>query len=504
MNKTKIFLLMLLGCIAFASCGESLEDTYAEFTGGGERRYLGKCTDIEAISGWKRIILGWKNNADPTIKHTKIVWRNGDEADSVIVDRGVDSLNINSLGGKELIDGTYEVTLTATDDKGNSSIPQTTYCRPFTPSHESVIGFTRIVSKIYILKHRLILSTTDWSDEVKSASVSYTKQDGQQAVLELTPEIANSHFYLVPDVIDDSKPITLKRRGELPECGDIIDFDPEEIDKGKTYDSGFRQEMMAQSGLTSLTGEWANSVQTLYFDYDISTLVDIMNLPNLKRVVLGSHRYQLASGINDATYGQSTVTDVEATNFAIKLMGQLCGTEVDIYNKHYQGLTGSNVIRKGMPKQPSVNFINLGNAAITNSQDHDIYKSYVERLIDGDLSTYWDPMPMQSFASYDLVIDLRTARSLKGLRIVQRTFSNTDELSISPSMARIYVSNDNARWYSATYQEDSSLGKSNGESTYVNFTPEIAASQYRYVKVTVNAGSYRGYFYTQLAELSVY
>lgn len=504
MNKFKILIWMFLGATVLASCGESLEDTYAEYAGGGERRYLGKCTDISAISGWKRIILTWKNNVDPTIKRTKIVWRDGDNADSTVVDRGVSEFNINFLNGGELVDGTYEITLTALDDKGNTSVPQTTYCRPFTPAHEAVISFTRLISKIYVLKNRLVLTTTGWADEVKEAQIAYTKQNGEQAKLEITKEIADQHYYLVADAIDETKPITLTRKGELPECGDVIDFDPVELEKDKTYDANFRQEMLVQYGMSELSEAWADTVQTLYFDYDIATLVDVLNLPNLKKVVLGSHRYQLADGVKDKTYGQSVIADTEATNFAFKLMGELCGTEVDVYNQHYQGLTAPNVVRKGMPTEPTVKFVDLSNAKITNSQEHELYSSYVERLIDGDVKTYWDPVPGSDFISYDLVIDLKSAQSLKGIRIVQRTFSNTDELSIAPAIARIYVSKDNTRWYSATYMEESTIGKSNGESSYVNFTPEIASGQYQYVKVSVNAGSFRGYYYTQLAELSLY
>lgn len=504
MNKMKILFLIALSCMAFMSCGESLEDTFAEYAGGGETRYLGKCTDIVAIPGWKRIILNWNNNTDSSIKHTKIVWKSNGITDSTIVDRGVNELNIKSLNGEGLVDGTYEITLTALDDRGNTSLPQTTYCRPFTPTHEAVTGFTRVISKIYVLKHRLILSTTGWSDEVKKAELRYIRQDGKQAVLEITPEIANQHFYMLTDVIDETKPITLIRTGELPECGDIIDFDPVELDAGRTFESSFRQEMLAQYGLSDLTDEWVNSVKTLYFDYDISTLVDIMNLPNLKTLVLGSHRYQLDSGISDATYGQSSIGDLEASNFAIKVMGELYGTKVEIYNENYQGLTGSNVKRMGKPKEPSVKFIDLKGATVTNSQESDVFPSYVERLIDGDKSTYWAPRQETEFSVFDLIIDLKSERNLNGLRVVQQTFSILSELSVAPSFVRVYVSKDGERWSSATYLEESTIGRSNGESSYINFTPEIAKGRYRYVKVQVNAGSFRGYYYSRLAELSLY
>lgn len=504
MSRFKIFLLMILGGVILTSCGEDLKDTYAKYAGGGEIRYLGKCTEVTATAGWKRIILKWENNVDPLIKHTKIVWANSDFADSAIVDRGVSELNITSLSGAELEDATYEITLTAIDDNGNASIPQTTYCRPFTPTHEQVVGFTQLLSKIYTIKHRLVLATTGWADEIINAQLTYTLLNGTEKTIEITPEIANQYYYLVPDEIDESKPIKLTRRGTLPECGDEIAFDPIELDTERTFDSNFKQEMKVQYGLDELTEDWADKMTTLYIDRDINSLIDILNLPNLKKLVLGGHRYQLDSGITDTTYGQSAISDVDATNFAIKLMGELCGTKVEVYNQHYQGITGSNVKRMGKPTEPNKNFIDLSKATITNSQEHELFTSYVENLIDGDVSTYWDPVPSSDYLTYDLVINLGASKNISGLKFVQNTFKNSGELAVAPSIIKVYVSKDNTRWYNATYTEESTVGQSNGETTYIDFTPDVAAAKYQYVKVTVGAGSYRGYYYSKIAELGLY
>lgn len=502
MNKIKLFATLLCGMLLTA-CGESLEDTYSEYTNGGEIRYLGKCVNVDATPGWKRIILKWENNVDPLIKHTKIVWKNEGYVDSVIVDRGVDEYNINTLNGGELMDGSYEISLTALGDNGYTSIPQTTYCRPYTETHEEVIGFTKLISRIYVIKHNLVLSMTGWTDEIKNAQLNYTKRDGTATTLELTPEIANQYYYLVGE-IDESKPVTLNRKGELPGCGDIIDFDPTELSTERIYDASFRQEMVNR-GISDLSDSWANSVETLSFDYDLVSLLDILNLPNLKKIELGKHRYQLSSGINDTTYGQSAITELEGTNFAIALMGKLCGTKVEVYNKHYQGITGSNVTRNLTPVEPTKKFIDLSNAKVTNSQEHELFSSYTERLTDGDKSTYWYPMPSDTYLTYDLVIDLKNKKNVNGIRIIQRDFSNNiEELSIAPAIVKLYVSNDQVNWNQATYSEENTIGKSNGETSYVDFKPEVAKEQYRYVKLTINAGCYRNSYYSQLAELSLY
>ena len=54
----------------FAACEkESLEDTYKEYAGEGEIRYMGKCTDLLVSPGWQRLIVTWENNVDPVIKN---------------------------------------------------------------------------------------------------------------------------------------------------------------------------------------------------------------------------------------------------------------------------------------------------------------------------------------------------------------------------------------------------------------------------------------------------
>lgn len=79
---------ILIGMLALLSaCGtDSLEDTYKEYAGEGEIRYLGKCTDLSVTPGWQRIIVTWKNNIDPAIQQVKVAWLLDDTRDSVLLE----------------------------------------------------------------------------------------------------------------------------------------------------------------------------------------------------------------------------------------------------------------------------------------------------------------------------------------------------------------------------------------------------------------------------------
>lgn len=63
----KRYLLLLLPLLLMTSCGESLFDTYKNFAGDGEIRYVGKVSDLTVSPGWQRILLDWKNSDDPII-----------------------------------------------------------------------------------------------------------------------------------------------------------------------------------------------------------------------------------------------------------------------------------------------------------------------------------------------------------------------------------------------------------------------------------------------------
>lgn len=165
--KTKNILWLLFSFFLCVGC-EDLEDTYSDYAGDGEIRYVGKCTDVEVSSGWKRLIVSWKNNPDSNIDKIKVRWGLDAKYDSLLFDAGTMECIIPNLE-----DGNYEVCVYGVDKDGNQSLTTPLFGRPYTATHETILSFTRLISKHYFLRDRLILFFSTWSDQVESAVLNY-------------------------------------------------------------------------------------------------------------------------------------------------------------------------------------------------------------------------------------------------------------------------------------------------------------------------------------------
>ena len=505
-NRYIGILLGILVCVS-ACQNESLEDTYKDYSGNGEIRYIGKCTDLLVKPGWKRLIVTWANNIDPIIRNIKVKWAQGGGTDSVLLERGTTEYSIGSINGKELEDGNYEVSVSGVDVNGNSSIVTSLFARPYTYAHEEVLGFNRVISKSYVIKNRLILYFLQWQSNMEKAGLSYTKKDGSLGNFELTKQIVNKLYLLLPDEIDPSKPIILTRRGKLPGCEDVIDFEPYEYSSARIFEADFKQEMKRQYGFDDeIPEEWADTVKTLYLDWSIRSFDDILNLPNLEKLVLGSRRYLLPEAVTNVKYGQSTVAEAAASKFALDVLHELNGLTVDRYNKHYRTVSKSYIVEKENTNvQPEVTPLDLTGLKITLvPEDKEGFSSELENLTDGDYATSWNPIYLSQFTTYEFTLDLNKLEKLNGLRLVQREFSRTGENSVAPEKIIIKLSKDKVHWVNATYVEENPLGRSNGEINYVPFSKEVKDSEYRYVRLTVSAGSYMEFYYSGIAEISLY
>ena len=507
--RTKKYIGILLCMLTFviACDNESLEDTYKEYAGKGEIRYLGKCNNLLVTPGWKRIIITWENNSDPCIEKIKVKWVLDEAKDSVLVNRGTTQYDIKQLNGEELNDGNYEISVSSVDVDGKTSIPATVYGRPYTYAHEDIRAFNRIISQVYIIRNHLILSFLGWQDNMRSASLEYTKKDGSSGTLELNKELVNQHYYLLPDEIDASKPLTLYRNGELIGCQDIIDFEPYVFSTVRTFEADFKQELKRQFGFDEISSEWIDHQETLYLDWNLSSFIDLLNFPNLKKIVLGSKRYFTSpNAADDMIYGQSKVAEKDASNFALNVLKELNGLTVERYNKHFQGLDNNLIEEKGATEVPVKNMINLSNAEVSMyPADDENIPSRLENLIDGDFNTNWNPMYTTSYLIYELTLDLKEGKKINGLRFVQANYNdNEDAISMAPEMIKIYVSNDRVSWKIATYLEESIIGKTKGEINDIDFTNEIKNNSYQYVQVRINAGPFGKYFGSRVAEINLY
>ena len=185
--KTIIKLTAILTvALLMAGCGESLEDTYKDYSGDGTSiRYTGRCRNISVTGGWQRIVVNWTNNVDPIIKNVKIVWKFEDEADSVYLPAGTTEYSIDHIGSEPLGDRSFEITLCSVSAQGIESLSDIVYGRPYTYTHEEVQAFNRLVSSAYKIHDRVVLTFLPWQEGISEAHLTYTKSDGSQGRLEL-------------------------------------------------------------------------------------------------------------------------------------------------------------------------------------------------------------------------------------------------------------------------------------------------------------------------------
>lgn len=508
MKKCIIMLIHML--FLFAACeNESLEDTYKEYAGNGEIRYIGKCTDVRVKPGWNKIIVNWTNNEDPTIKMVKVTWSVGEDKDSVLLKRGTAEYDIVSINGQELKNVNYEIRVYGVDTvTGNTSISSSPVMgRPYTYEHEDVLTFNKVVSNVYILENRLVLSFFEWQDDIKEAILKYTREDGTPDELPLTEEICNGLYLLLEEPIDPVKPLILYRKGMLSD--DLVPFEPDTLFTDKVYESDFQIEMNRQFGFDEIPVEWVNQQTTLYLDWSISSFRDLLNFPKLNKLVLGKHRYLVGDAKNDPVNGQSTVTDVKTSDFVLKVLHELNGLTVERYNHHFNGLQKEEYIldQVDSPAEPDVTYVDMSGLMFTESpKPVDGYPTYIWALTDNDPSSAWQPKASATYNSYELTLDLKFLVQVKGIRLVQRQWSAymPDYIAYSPNYIKVKVSKDGKNWERATYVDEYPLGKSDGEINFIPFSGKIGEDTYRYIQLEVSPGMYYNDYCTSIAEITPY
>lgn len=502
-----IYALMLMMAAGLTGC-QSIEDTIKEYTEDGEIRYVGQCRNLAIQPGWERLYITWENSVDPIVDKIMLTWEVNDEADTVYLDRGTTAYNLTRLA-----EGNYRISVAGVDKEGNVAYPVVLYGRPYSDSHEAVLAFTRIISKHYFIGNRLVLTFGEWQDGVKSAVLKYTLQGGQADSLVLDQALVDKKYYLVPGAIDKSKPVRLYRSGMLAGSLDLITFAPYQLAEEHIYSSDFKEYVRQRYGLGSaqmtadgeIREDWVQGLTELELDGNFLSFEDVFYLPNLKKLVLGKHRYLTDAGIADADRGQSKVYDANLSDFALKTMNSLTGLTVDRYNKHYSGLTTASYIEeKGKPSLPTVNELSLAHAVIkVTPADANGYNSFVEALTDGNVSTIWRTEEQDADLTYKILIDLGEERQVNGLKLVQKSFTSTDQdIDILPSSVQISVAGEDRQYVTATNVFDYALGRSSGETHFIDFRAGL--SPVRYVEVSVPASFVRKFYATAIAEIALY
>ncbi len=520
MKLQKYYILVALAVSALCGCGD-IADTFSEWTEGGENRYVGQTENFQLKSGWNRLIASWDSPVDPAITKIKVKWEDDNsKSDSVLLDRNITSYNITGLANSS-----YSVTLTAISGDGKQSLSSTLYARPYTEEHEVIQSFSRIISSYYFIGDRLALKFIGWQDGMMNAVLKYTKKNGEADSLVITQNMADGWgtemaqkywsacpYMLLPNAIDKTKPIRLYRTGRVSGCEDVINFPVFDLTSKRTFSSDFKEALKKYYGVNSIAldadgnvkDSWADNVTSLSIDDDLTNFDDLLNFPKLKSLTLGQHRYLTDAGIKDTDRGQLNVTEKLPSIFAVTTLNQLNGLTIERYNLHFQNLGKLSFIKDmGKPTMPKYKFYDLRNASISVSPtDEDGYNSHPEYLIDNNVESCWSPLTQTSSLDYTIIIDLKSEKSVSGLKLVQKNFSIYDQdTDYAVSRVKVSAADKSGVFDQATNLDDNYVGTSAGETVILPFSKK---RNVRYVKLTIPANAYHGFFGVTFAEVGLY
>lgn len=484
------FILFIIG-----GC-ENLEETYSDYTGNGTIRYLGKCKDLSVSPGWQRLIVKWTNHVDPAIDKIKVSWTLDGVTRDSLLEKGTTECSIRNLKN-----GTYEVSVQNVDKAGNCSLPVLDYKRPYTLEHENVISFTRLFDKYFWMKDRLVLFFGEWQKNIETASLNYysggkLKEQKLDSVF-----ITDNKYYLIPDKIDAETKVVINRSRRLAGCSDLIVFNPYELTReNKIYTPDFKQLLKEKYGQSEITETFINSITELEIDYDMDSFEDIMNLPNLKTLILGKNRYLNPEELNlyeDA----SQVSNLASSIFALNQVHEILDAKIQRYNKHYIPEGELSYIENLANPQIPDNLNYLNSANWTYSCSNNEHGEGIKALFDENSTEGWQPTRHQTALTYEITVDMQAPRTINGVQITQQVITSNYKKCIAQKI-QIKTSMDQRNWQDATYVIENRLGNTSGETTIINFPIPQSA---RYLKFTVSDLAYNSFYYTvSLGKIKVF
>lgn len=500
------YILFIASLLLFTACGESLEDTYKDYSGDGEIRYVGKVKDLQANPGWEHVKVSWTNSEDPIVDQVEVKWISDEARDSVFLPSGTSSFDITGLVSASSL----QIEVMSVDKKLNESIPVTAYVRAYNPEHETVQSFNRIVSRNFFLHNHLLLTFLGWDSQIDKAYITYTrKSTGKEDRFNLTEDVVNQLHADIPDV-DDSKPVKLYRQGRIEGCDDLISFEPISIDTDRAFNSDFKQELKRQFGYDEIVpDEFVENTKSFDIDWDISDFADLLYFPNLKVLNLGKNRYVKSSQV-DSEKGRSVVTDPGLCDWVISELHKLNGLTVNRYDNHFKELAKTSVIKEiGHHAEPSVQLLSLNGAKVEVSpaEDNDLtsmgWTSHEEALIDGNDNTSWLPYTRSSSTTFTITITLKEPTVVHGMRIAQSYYVGGDANKQALNPSNVYLSKSaNGSYYTfATNLEQTKLGNSTGE---VNYIPFAKAEKIQYVRIKVTTPIFFKDYQVSLAGIDLY
>ncbi len=527
------YVYVLLASIALVSC-QTLEDTYAEYAGDGSIRYVGTPTDMTIAPKWGELNVEWVNSIDPNIDSLLVKWSYttndntyefskklpGGETKYTIP---VQEMHDEAIAGEadiidKIVNVTTEVKVISIDIHGTESKSATIYSRPYNPLHEEVLAYPLLVSSSFSYNGTGILFFSQWNQKVETLKISYQTSAGTQELNYTSDNLPAD--VLLPGLTDPN--ITIERYGYL---GNIDTENPEnnvmrnlvnEVSLVHTFSSGW--DVLLNEKFPSANGifddNFRNSITELDIDFAIVSLNELLAFPNLEKLNFGKNRYMgVFDYEGDALYSPDfygSVTDVEVSKRTLEIIEEINGgLELNFYGRHFEGIADVNVTDKhknGFTLHPTnLNYIQFSNAK-KDYEDVEGQNTYFNRLYDGQLSTFWNPLALYGDArtyqfTFTLLGDLQT---ITGFEVTQQPVSSANDLSQMPSSVSIEVSTDEAVWVNATGEDTVRLGTSPNESSIIYIHPSLANNGYKYVRLTVNDNPIaNGNYLVTLAEFRV-
>ncbi len=482
MNK----LIYIIGIIiAFASC-ESIEDTYSDYNTPKER-YVGMCSDLKIELGWERFRLTWTNSADASIDSIKVKWEDQNGiADSVLLPAGTDTFETDTIFSNQ----TYKFIVTSIDSRMKESFPVEVYGSPFTYESSEVKMLGVVEKKFYFVEEQLILLLNEAGKDIYEAKVNYTS-GGEVKVLELEPKDFENGL-LVIESVDKDTDVSIAGKMQINRCIDEIPMMEYTLERDKKVWSGsFIGCVRDQLDILNITEDHLDTIKTLYVDFDIISLEDVLYMPNLEKVVLGKGRMNQFSW-NYNSDNISKLEDVHSTLYALRKMNEVTGLEVVIYGDHYQIKDSLDfaVLESSNPP-PAMVYpddvdswdLSINDPSYYNNEDpNDNYNRPLNYLLSDDSYETWRSKELEKgVKTHEIIYDMKEVKEIEGFQYSQANWRMSPP-EYFPTTFHVHISDDGEKWETAYYQAVLQVGAVKGE-TIIKYMREPKMA--RYIKLTV-------------------
>lgn len=168
---------LIMAAASLYACSK-MEDSYNDFTKGGEIVYTGRADSLRVSPGKNRIGLSWLLLSDPSIVQCKVFWNDGADSMTIPVQRtgGVDTVRVvlNNMDEK-----TYTFDIYTYDAIGHSSVKVDTIGMVYGDNYASSL-FNRPLKTVTFSADSARLEWSGASIQCIGSQISYTDTSGDQ------------------------------------------------------------------------------------------------------------------------------------------------------------------------------------------------------------------------------------------------------------------------------------------------------------------------------------